>query len=211
MHFGLKSLLIVKKNIELHLETQRCLLPLLFAFNHQNFSRYLTTDHVELKNLPSKNPSTYKGLQTYGIGATISIPGDLVTEVTINREVKVRGGPMRGAYSTSFNAENGFVLKSLILTELRKELKSKMRLKTASKHKEATYGEMQRLKEQTQSLLKILKTNFSPFHGAARNMATGTEVLVSIANGLLSARENGEECLKEFKERRLASCEKSVL
>ena len=118
---------------------------------------------------------------------------------------------MRGAYSTSFNAANGFVLKSLILTELRKELKSKMRLKTVSKHKEATYGEMQRLKEQTQSLLKILKTYFSPFHGAARNMATGTEVLVSIANGLLSARENGEECLKEFKERRLASREKSVL
>ena len=39
-------------------------------------------------------------------------------------------------------------------------------------------------------------------------MATGTEELLSIVNGLLSARENGEECLKEFKEKRLASREK---
>ena len=76
-----------------------------------------------------------------------------------------------------------------------------MRLKTASTHKEATYGEMQRRTEQTQSLLKNLKTYVSPFHGASRNMATGTEVLLSIVNGLLSAREKDEECLKEFKEK----------
>ena len=59
---------------------------------------------------------------------------------------------MRGGYSTSFDAENDFVLDSLILAELRKELKSKMSLKTASTHKEAIYGEMQRHKEQIQSL-----------------------------------------------------------
>ena len=47
---------------------------------------------------------------------------------------------MRGRYSTSFDAENDFVLNSHILAELRKELKSKMRLKTASAHKGDTYG-----------------------------------------------------------------------
>ena len=82
-----------------------------------------------------KNLSAYKDLQAYGIGATISIPRDLVTEATINREVKVHGGPMRGGYSTSFDAENDFALNSLILAELRKELESKMRLETASTHK----------------------------------------------------------------------------
>ena len=49
---------------------------------------------------------------------------------------------MRGGYSTSFDAENEFVINSHILAELRKELKSKMRLATASTRKEATYGEM---------------------------------------------------------------------
>ena len=57
-------------------------------------------------------------------------------------------------YSTSFDAENDFIFNSYILAELRKELKSKMRLKTASTHKGATYGEMDRHEKQIQSLLK---------------------------------------------------------
>ena len=158
------------------LRAQRDLLPLPFAFNHQNYSRYLTTNHVELTNLPSKNHTAYKDLwylQTYGIGASLSgkkfstIPGDLVTEVTINRKLKLHGGPMRERHSTRFDAENDFVLSSHILAELRKELKSEMRLKTASTHKEVNYGETQRNEEQMQSLLKNLKTYVSPFHVAA--------------------------------------------
>ena len=39
-------------------------------------------------------------------------------------------------------------------------------------------------------------------------MVTGAEVPVSIVNGLLFLREKGEECLKEFKEKQLASREK---
>ena len=39
-------------------------------------------------------------------------------------------------------------------------------------------------------------------------MVTGAEVLVNIANGLLSSREKGEECLKAFIEKRLVSREK---
>ena len=37
------------KNTELHLQAERELLPLLFAFNHQNYSRYLTYHHFELE------------------------------------------------------------------------------------------------------------------------------------------------------------------
>ena len=39
-------------------------------------------------------------------------------------------------------------------------------------------------------------------------MVTGAEVPVSIVNGLLSSREKGEESLKEFIEKRVASREK---
>ena len=64
------------------------------------------------------------------------MPGDLVTEVAINREVKVCEGPLRGGYCTGSNAWNDFVFNSHILAELRKELKIKKRLKTASTLKE---------------------------------------------------------------------------
>ena len=45
---------------------------------------------------------------------------------------------------------------------------------------------MERHEKQIQSLLKNLKTYVNPFHGAAKNMATGAEVSVSIVNRLLS-------------------------
>ena len=67
-------------------------------------------------------------MKTFGLGASLrgnsfsTVPGDLVNEVIINREIQVRGGPMRGGYSTSFDAENYFLLNFHILAKLRKEL-----------------------------------------------------------------------------------------
>ena len=86
----------------MQLQAQGDVLPLLFAFNHQHYSQYLTIHHIELTNFPSKNPSPFKDHQTYGIRAVLSgkkfftIPRHLVTEVTSNREIKICGGPMRG-------------------------------------------------------------------------------------------------------------------
>ena len=123
------------------------------------------------------------------------IPGRFSTRGHNQQEVKIRGGPMRRGYGTNIDAQNDFVLKSHILAKLPKELKSIMRLKSASTRKEATYGEMERPKEQIQSLLKNLKTYVTyvnPFYGAARNRETGAEVPVTIINVLLSSREKVE-------------------
>ena len=59
-----------EKNIELDLQAQLDLLPLLFVFKQQSYSRYLTTHHVDLTHLPVKNPSAYKDLQIHCIGAS---------------------------------------------------------------------------------------------------------------------------------------------
>ena len=59
-----------EKNIESDLQAQRDLLPLLFVCNNKNYLQYLTTHHVELTNLPSKNPSAYKALQIFSIVAS---------------------------------------------------------------------------------------------------------------------------------------------
>lgn len=65
-----------------------------------------------------------------------TIPGDLITEMTVKRDVKIRGGPMRGGYSTSLEATDDFVLNTHLLAKLRASLKQKMNLKTPSLHKE---------------------------------------------------------------------------
>ena len=65
-------------------------------------------------------------LETPGPGHSLSgnkfltIPGDLVTEMAINREVKIMGDPMRGSHSASINAENDFILNSHMLANLKK-------------------------------------------------------------------------------------------
>ena len=73
-------------------------------------------------------------------------------------------------YLATFNVENDAVFNFHI----------------ASTHQKVTYGEMERHEKQIQSLLKNLKIYVNPFHGAAKNMATGAEVSVSIVNRLLS-------------------------
>ena len=114
----------------LHLQAHSDLLPLLFAFSHHhNCVWYLAQHHLELTNLSFKKPQAFSDLEILGPGDGLSgnkfstIQGDLVTEVAIYREVKVRGGPMRGDHSASINAEN-FILNSHMLPKLKKELKN---------------------------------------------------------------------------------------
>ena len=99
-----------------------------------------------------------------------TIPGDLVTEVAIYKEVKDRAGPMRGGHSASINAEN-FILNSHMLVKLKKELKKKMNLKTESNHKESTPGKIKKHEEQIAELIGSLIDYVDPFHGITGNMA----------------------------------------
>ena len=106
-----------------------------------------------------------------------TIPGDLVTETTVNREVKIRGGggggggAMRGGYSTSQEAVNNFVMNTHVLAKLRRALKEKMDLNTSCLHKEFTHGQMKLHENYIQNLLASLHTD--PLHGPARNIFSG--------------------------------------
>ena len=179
-----------EKNIRIHLQAHSDVLSLSFAFSHQNYVRYLNQHHVELTNLSFTKPQAFSDLEIFGPGDSLSgnkfstIPRDLVTEVAIYREVKVRDGPMRGGHSASINAEN-FILNSHMLPKLKKELKNKINLKTESYHKESTPGENEKHEEQIAELIGSLGDYVDPFHGATRNMATDVGLPSNITNGLL--------------------------
>ena len=83
-----------------------------FASSHWSFTSRICIQSSELrlilnsaprriKNLSIENFQAFYYLKTFGRGASHSgnkfsiILGDLVSEVSINREVKVTGGPMR--------------------------------------------------------------------------------------------------------------------
>ena len=47
-------------SIERHLQAERAMLPNVFAFGQPKYSRYLTYQHVMLKNLKQENPGAWK-------------------------------------------------------------------------------------------------------------------------------------------------------
>ena len=122
------------------------MLPLLFASNHQNYSSYLTYHHFGLQALKHNSFSACEQLKTFGMGANSSgkkfwtIPGDSATEITVNRKVKIRGGPTWGGYSASVDAVDDFILNTHALAKLRRALKNRINVKTSGNHKEFSQG-----------------------------------------------------------------------
>ena len=79
-----------KKKIELHLAAERELFPKCFAFNHINYSRYLTFQRVNFSKIKHCNENVWNDLLKEGFRGSLNgeplstIHGDLITEVTID-------------------------------------------------------------------------------------------------------------------------------
>ena len=117
----------------MHLEVERAMLPQLFAFVHPNYSRYLTYQHIK-NSLYIKHIKLESSFEINFIGDKFSTKhGGIIIETTVNREVKVPGGPMQGGYSI-----NIFVKNSSLLAKLQSVLKERIHLLTSSKHRETT-------------------------------------------------------------------------
>ena len=100
-----------------------------FASSQWSFTSLICIQSSELYSIAK--PQAFPDLKILLLGASLSrnkfltIPGDLINEGTINREVIVRGGPVSAGYSTSIDTENDFILNSHILAKLKKNLKIK--------------------------------------------------------------------------------------
>ena len=128
-----------------------------------------------------------------------TIYGDLITETTINREVKVRGGPMQGGFSIDVKTVDTFLKTSHIVADLRGKLKERLNVLSTSSHKETTKGAKKKHEEMINSLVGQLNNYFDPFLvGPARNFKTGTEIDPAIVDGLLSSTDLGNEMYAEL-------------
>ena len=114
----------------------------------------------------------------------MTIPGDLVKEITVNWEVKIGGGPMRGDYSTSVEAVNGFILNTHALTKLQRPWKHLEIAINSLKNKRKTH------KQNIQQLLTIIPIDLFP--GPARNIMNGLRINSNIIDGVLAAKEGAE-------------------
>ena len=158
-----------EKSIDLHVIAQRALLPKCFAFDHVNYARCLTFQHVYLETIQDRQKDIWDDLLANGFGGSLSgqafstIHGDLITETTINKETKVRGGPMRGGFSTSEETNDAFIKTSHLMAKIRSALKEKLNVLTTSVHKEVTPGARLRHDRIVGSLKRTLDGLMDPF------------------------------------------------
>ena len=198
-------------NIKRRMQAERALLPKLFAFGHPNYSRYLTYQHVMLQLLEKTNPNAWESIIKEGFGASRSgnefsaIHGDLMIETTINREVKVRGGPMQGGYSTNIGSMNKFVRTSHLMAKVTSALNEKLHQVPSSVHKEMTRGSKSEHEKVVNRLIETLDSLMDPFSSdiKARNMKTGAVLDEKIVSGLLLSDGIGEKCLSKFIDERI--------
>ncbi len=152
-----------ESNSELHLQAERNMIPLTFAFSHINYSRYGTYYDVLFRAWQDENCVAFQNLKELGFGASItvdrfaSIHDDLHTEL-FNSQAKGTAGPYRSGFSANINAVNTWIATSDIHSTLRIALKQYLFLKTSSAHKENTLSGKKLHQKNVDSLKRALRS-----------------------------------------------------
>ena len=126
-----------KSNFERHLQSERNMLSLTFAFDHQNHARYGSYQHAYLNNLKTSNTQAYEDLLKRDFGGGITgqsfstIYGDLITELFNGQTKGTAGGPFRAGFSTDIGAVTSWVKTIHIHCKLRDSLKDLLQTKTS--------------------------------------------------------------------------------
>ena len=204
-------------NLERHLQSEREMLKQTFAFDHYNYARYCSYQHVYLRSLESSNHPAIMDLKKNGFGASITgeafsaIHGDLVTEL-FNKETKSASGPFRRGFSTSSRSVNVWVRTIHIQSRLLRSYMNSVHDKTNSTHKELTLGGKELHEKHVQDLKLVLQNyGIDPFsNDVPRCFATGEELAEDIASDVLAAPSIGNKLYKKFITERLYGRKKSL-
>ena len=204
-------------SFEKHLQAERDMLRFVFAFDHHNYARYLSYQHVMLNNLKSNSHAAYEDLRSREFGANYSgekfatVHGDLVTEY-FNRETRGTAGPFRSGYSTNIDITNKWIQTMNIHAELRTAMREKLRIETSSTHKEVTDSGKSNHSKNVNSLKEKLRSDKTdPFSdGQAKVICLGTEVDAKVIGDVLNAPATGNERFKEFMKNRLVDGKESL-
>ena len=86
-------------NWQLHMSAIHCMIPWCFAYDRQNYARYLPIYYDQMTNLPKDHPFSYKHLQHGGLSVQRSehnpfgkAPIDQTIEETVNKDTQTPGG-----------------------------------------------------------------------------------------------------------------------
>ena len=122
-------------DFQLHMGAERDMLRYCFAFDHINYARYISFQHVYLSNLEAKGDLAIDNFIKRGIGGSLSgdkflfIHRNVIIEV-FNGETKRQAGSHRSGFSTNVDAVNTWINTTHIDAKVRKKFNDTIRLAT---------------------------------------------------------------------------------
>lgn len=131
-----------------------------------------------------------------------TIHGKLITEVTINWEVKLRCGLMMGGYSMSHQTKDAFIKISNVKVKVMSKLKGQVNMFSSCVQKELPPGSRKYYDHiVTDTKEEILKYCDPFFNAPAHHLKADVENDVNMVSDLLSSTEIWNEMFTKFARR----------
>ncbi|XP_065182225.1 uncharacterized protein LOC135812936 [Sycon ciliatum] len=201
-------------NWSLHLACIENMLPWFFAYDRQNYSRYLSLYWQQMRQLPATNPPAHKALSggCFSVARSTNsfskVAVDQCIEQTINRQSKSHGGLI--GFSRNPGTVHRWVLtaheRAAVASACNDLVKAEDYDGTARPHKDNTDSRMKRDQSDYGKLEKRLAEFSHPFLGEDLiSLSSGKVCSAQATSDLLSSHTQGKSAMSKFVADRLES------
>ena len=195
---------------DLLLECISEVIPYAFAYDHVNYSRYLTVMLGDMLALEKDFPEIYEQFLHGNFTAQLTegmfnrVETDKVIEMTLNKDTKTPGGTT--GFSTSLGAVQRWEINASYRASLREVFHQHLNYSTQRhKHKDLSPSRIKKDENDIKSILSILQQTFvDPFsEQQLLSISRGIVLDDTLAQRMLSAKEVGSEAMAAFIKDRL--------
>lgn len=197
----------------LHLHSIHLLIPWCFAYDRQNYARFLPFYYAMMTKLSEDHPAIFEYFQNGGFSVQNGtknpfgrIPVDQTVEETVNKDTQTAGG------TRGFSLKSGPVARYYLTAEYRstslRQLRDIIDLQSSSVgHADLEPSRISRDERDVQAITEILESQwtnpFSSNPSDITSLSTGNVAPADVAQDLLEANERGRKAYEDFQQDRL--------
>ena len=190
---------------ELYLSCIEEVIPWAFAYDRQNYARYLIPYINDMRKLPSSKPKVHEAFVNGEFNVQIGksnpfgcIEADKAIEMTINRDCKTAGGYI--GFSANISATQRWVLNASRQGTYKQLLREHLSIKQeGSVHKELAPTRTRKDIDAVDKVIDVLENVFiNPWTGTEFTSLSSGEASGVVKDDLLKAQSVGQNACKEF-------------
>ena len=195
-------------NWQLHLNAIHSMIPWCFAYDRQNYARYLPIHYAQMTSLPKDHPFSYEHLQQGGLSVQRSEhnPFDQTIEETVNKDTQTPGG------TKGFSLKPTTLTKYYVNAEYRSTCLRQLRSIIDQQSSRLSHHDLQptRIKKDesdVQIVIDLLENSwtnpFSETPGDLAGLANGRVAPSDVTRDLLDAHQLGNAAYEKFQSERI--------